>query len=35
MNGKQLAILVVFIGAAALLLNQNKQNKASEFESWK
>lgn len=35
MNGKQLAVLVAFIGAAALLLSQQSGSKVSHFESWK
>ena len=35
MNGKQLAVLIAFIGAAALLLSQQQGSKVSQFESWK
>jgi C1A family cysteine protease len=35
MNGKQLAVLLAVIGAAAVLLNVNNSSNASEFESWK
>ena len=35
MNGKQLAVLLAFIGAAAVLLQHNQQSQVSEFESWK
>ena len=35
MNGKQLAVLVAFIGAAALILSQNQGSKVTSFESWK
>lgn len=35
MNGKQLAVLLAVIGAAAVLLNVNNASTASEFESWK
>ena len=35
MNGKQLAVLIAFIGAAALLLSQQQGSKTSEFEAWK
>jgi len=35
MNGKQLAVLIAFIGAAALLLSQNQGSKVSPFDSWK
>ena len=35
MNGKQLAVLIAFIGAATLLLSQQQGSKVSHFESWK
>ena len=35
MNGKQLAVILAFIGAAAILLGHNSTAKPSEFESWK
>ncbi len=35
MNGKQLAVILAIIGAAAVLLGQQTTNKVSEFESWK
>lgn len=35
MNGKQLAVLLAVIGAAAVLLNVNNISTVSEFESWK
>ena len=35
MNGKQLAVLIAFIGAAALILSQNQGPKVSEFDAWK
>jgi len=35
MNGKQLAVIIAFIGAAALLLSQNQGTKVSQFEAWK
>ena len=35
MNGKQLAVLLAVIGAAAVLLNVNNTSTVSEFESWK
>ena len=35
MNGKQLAVLIAFIGAAALILSQNQGSKVSQFDSWK
>ena len=35
MNGKQLAVLIAFIGAAALILSQNQGSKISQFDSWK
>ena len=35
MNGKQLAVLIAFIGAAALLLSQQQGSKVSHFEAWK
>ena len=35
MNGKQLAILLAVIGAAAVLLNVQQTSTVSEFESWK
>jgi C1A family cysteine protease len=35
MNGKQLAVLLAVIGAAAVLLNVNNTSSVSEFESWK
>jgi hypothetical protein len=34
MNGKQLAVLLAIIGAAAVLFNQ-QTSKVSEFEAWK
>lgn len=35
MNGKQLAVLIAVIGAAAVLLNVQQSSTVSEFESWK
>ena len=35
MNGKQLAVLLAVIGAAAVLLNVHSTSTVSEFESWK
>ena len=35
MNGKQLAVILAFIGAAAVLLGHHSAAKPSEFESWK
>ena len=35
MNGKQLAVLLAVIGAAAVLLNVQQTSTVSEFESWK
>ena len=35
MNGKQLAVLLAFIGAAAVLLQHNQPSQASDFEAWK
>jgi C1A family cysteine protease len=35
MNGKQLALLLAVIGAAAVLLNVQHSSTVSEFESWK
>ena len=35
MNGKQLAVLLAVIGAAAVLLNVQNTPQVSEFESWK
>lgn len=35
MNGKQLAVLLAIIGAAAVLLNNQTASPVSEFESWK
>ena len=35
MNGKQLAVLLAFISAAALLLNTQTSSKVSEFDAWK
>lgn len=35
MNGKQLAVLIAVIGAAAVLLNVQQSSTISEFESWK
>ena len=35
MNGKQLAVVLAFIGAAAMLLNNQASSKVSEFDTWK
>ena len=35
MNGKQLAVIIAFIGAAAILLNNQGASKTNQFESWK
>ena len=35
MNGKQLAVIIAIIGAAAVLLNNQSTPAVSEFESWK
>lgn len=35
MNGKQLAVLLAFVGAAVMLLNHQNTTPVSEFESWK
>jgi C1A family cysteine protease len=35
MNGKQLAVLLAILGAAAVLFNQQTSNKVTEFEAWK
>jgi C1A family cysteine protease len=35
MNGKQLAVLLAVVGAAAVLLNVHTSSTASDFESWK
>jgi C1A family cysteine protease len=35
MNGKQLAVILAIIGAAAVLLNHQSTSKPSEFEAWK
>ena len=35
MNGKQLAVLLAILGAAAVLLNHQTSNKVSEFEAFK
>ncbi len=35
MNGKQLAVILAIIGAAALLFSTQTSSKVSEFESWK
>ena len=35
MNGKQIAVILALIGAAAVLLGQQQTSKVSEFESWK
>jgi C1A family cysteine protease len=35
MNGKQLALLLAVIGAAAVLLNVQNASPVSEFEAWK
>jgi C1A family cysteine protease len=35
MNGKQLAVLLAVIGAAAVLLNVQNASPVSEFEAWK
>ncbi len=35
MNGKQIAVLLTIISAAAILLNYESTTKVSEFESWK
>ncbi len=35
MNGKQLAVILAIIGAAAVLFNNQSTSPVSEFESWK
>ena len=35
MNGKQIAVILAIIGAAAVLLGQQQTSKVSDFESWK
>lgn len=35
MNGKQLAVVLAIIGAAAVLLNHQSTAKPTEFEAWK
>lgn len=35
MNGKQIAVILALIGAAAVLLGQQQTSKVSQFESWK
>ena len=35
MNGKQLAVLIALVGAAALLLSQQQAPQVSHFDSWK
>ena len=35
MNGKQLAVILAFIGAAAVLLGHQQTPAVSEFEAWK
>ena len=35
MNGKQLAVIIAIIGAAAVLLGHESTSKVSPFESWK
>ena len=35
MTGKQLAVIIAFIGAAAILLSNQEVSKTSEFDAWK
>ena len=35
MNGKQIAVILALIGAAAVLLGHQQPSKATDFESWK